>query len=156
MWSNLLKIKEWWNHVTEIPDLNRIIVFRIGIWKGLSVLIPDGGHIRPLSNKGFILLWKKVQKNALKKSTSEKINRIIPSLSPFWTYELCAPWNVLSRLTSRHQSLETRSATSKEAINSEEEEDLNITNSPLINLKDAIPMVKGHGLNSTRDRKSVV
>jgi hypothetical protein len=65
-----------------VPDLNKIIVLRIGIWNGLSVLIPEGGQISPLSSKGFNLLWKKVQKKALKNRTSEKIKRIIPSLRP--------------------------------------------------------------------------
>lgn len=85
IWSRELKIREWWNHVTVVPDLNKIIVLRMGIWKGLRVLIPDGGHIKPLSSRGFKLLWKKVQKKALKNSTSEKIKRIIPSLRPVWT-----------------------------------------------------------------------
>ncbi len=82
MWSRVLKMREWWNHVTVIPDLNKIIVFKMGIWKGLRVLIPEGGHTSPLSSNGFNLLWKKVQKKALKNNTSEKIKRIIPSLSP--------------------------------------------------------------------------
>jgi len=42
--------------VTVIPDLSKIIVFKIGIWNGLRVLIPDGGHISPLSNNGLSLL----------------------------------------------------------------------------------------------------
>jgi hypothetical protein len=59
------------------------MVFKIGIWKGFSVLMPEGGHISPVSRRGLRLLWKKVQKKALKNKTSEKINKIIPSLRPF-------------------------------------------------------------------------
>jgi len=103
-------MREWWNHVTVIPELRRIIVFKIGIWKGLRVLTPEGGQTRPLSSRGFNLLWKKVQKNALKNRTSEKMKRIIPSLSPVWTYLVWAPWKDPSRLTSRHHKLETSRA----------------------------------------------
>jgi len=48
--------------------------------------MPEGGHIKPLSSSGFSLLWKKVQKKALKNKTSEKMKRIIPSFKPVWTY----------------------------------------------------------------------
>ena len=113
IWSKALKIREWWNHVTVIPDLNKIIVLRIGIWKGFKVLTPEGGHISPLSSRGFNLLWKKVQKNALKNKTSEKIKRIIPIFSPVWTYLVWAPWKDPSRLTSRHHNLETSNASKR-------------------------------------------
>lgn len=150
MWSRLLNTSEWWNHVTEIPDLSKIIVLRIGIWKGLRVLIPEGGHISPLSSKGFNLLWKNVQKKALKKSTSEKIKRIIPSFSPFWTYNLWAPWKALSRLTSRHHRLEISRASARKLKIKKDDEDLNITNSLIIKLKETIPIVNGQGLSSTK------
>jgi hypothetical protein len=45
--------------------------------------MPEGGHISPVSRRGLRLLWKKVQKKALKNKTSEKMNKIIPSLRPF-------------------------------------------------------------------------
>jgi len=57
---------EWWAHVTVTPDLNRIIVFNRGIWKGLKIIIPEGGHISPISSVGLSLLWKKDQKKKRK------------------------------------------------------------------------------------------
>ena len=45
----------------------------------------------------------KVQKNPEKNITSEKINKIIPILSPNCTKDRWFPWKVDSRVTSRHQ-----------------------------------------------------
>jgi hypothetical protein len=65
-------------------------------------VIPIGGQQHPSSGVGANLLWKKAQKKAKKKHTSDKINRIIPHRSPFATYDVWWPRNVASRTTSRH------------------------------------------------------
>lgn len=64
--------------------------------------MPGGGHVHEISGVGARLLWKKPQKNAKKNITSETIKRIIPNFSPVRTVEVCRPWNVASRITSRH------------------------------------------------------
>lgn len=61
-----------------IPEDKRIAVFKRGIWKGLKIIIPVGGHLFPSSIAGDRLLWKKAQKNLIKKKISEIIKRIIP------------------------------------------------------------------------------
>ncbi len=65
-------------------------------------VIPTGGQQHPSSGVGASLLWKKAQKKAKKKQTSDKINKIIPHRRPLATYEVWAPINVASRTTSRH------------------------------------------------------
>jgi hypothetical protein len=57
-------------------------VFRRGICKGLKGEMPVGGQIAPNSTAGERLLWKKAQKNEIKKKISETINRIIPHRNP--------------------------------------------------------------------------
>lgn len=44
-----------------------------------------GGQQHPSSGVGASLLWKNAQKNAKKKHTSDRINRIIPQRRPFVT-----------------------------------------------------------------------
>ena len=44
-----------------------MIVFNKGIWNGLNGVILEGGHILPISIFGDNLLWKKAQKNLIKK-----------------------------------------------------------------------------------------
>jgi len=51
---------------------------------------------------GVNLEWKKVQKNETKKKTSEVINSSIPNFNPIVTWFVCNPWNVPSRVISRH------------------------------------------------------
>lgn len=77
-------------------------VFNRGIWKGLKGLTPWGGQRDPNSMAGDKLLWKKAQKKDKKKSTSDVINKIMPHRSPTPTFQVCNPWYVPSRLTSRH------------------------------------------------------
>jgi hypothetical protein len=48
-------------------------------------VIPTGGQQQPNSGVGANLLWKKAQKKAKKKHTSDKINSIIPQRSPVAT-----------------------------------------------------------------------
>ena len=59
--------------------------------------------MHPRSSVGANLLWKKAQKNALKNITSEVMNKIIPHSIPRWTFRVCMPQYVASRVTSRHQ-----------------------------------------------------
>ena len=51
---------------------------------------------------GASLLWKKAQKKEKKNATSEVINRIMPTRSPFTTGVVWCPRYVPSRTTSRH------------------------------------------------------
>lgn len=95
-------ITAMWAQVIEHPLERRIIVFSKGTSKGLIGVIPAGGHIFPSSKVGWRDEWKKAQKNAKKKNTSDLINRSIPSRIPFSTFSVCFPWNVASRVTSRH------------------------------------------------------
>ena len=60
------------------PDDNSTAVFKRGTKKGFRGVIPVGGHVTPISTEGASLLWKKAQKKAKKKQTSEVINKIIP------------------------------------------------------------------------------
>jgi hypothetical protein len=45
----------------------------------------------PISIVGERLLWKKAQKNLIKKNTSEVINKIIPHRKPLVTKLVCNP-----------------------------------------------------------------
>lgn len=78
----LFLIKEWWAHVTDTPDANKIAVLSRGIWKGFRGKIYIGGQHDPISILGAKLLWKYAQKKAKKKQTSEIINSIIPHHNP--------------------------------------------------------------------------
>jgi hypothetical protein len=84
------------------PDDTRIRVLRRGTLNGLKGDTPVGGQDKPISMLGDNLLWKKAQKNEKKNKTSEVINRIIPHFRPLITFEVCRPWKVDSRDTSRH------------------------------------------------------
>lgn len=64
------------------PEASRTVVFRRGTWKGLRGSIPVGGQHVPNSAVGAKLLWKKAQKKAKKKRTSDVINRAIPHRRP--------------------------------------------------------------------------
>ena len=95
-------IKAWWDHVTEIPEDNKIRVFRRGTSSGLKGIKPTGGHVAPSSEEGARLLWKKAQKKEKKKKISETINKIIPQRSPNSTIFEWSPWKVLSLEISFH------------------------------------------------------
>lgn len=77
--------------MTVTPDARSTPVLRRGIENGLIGVIPVGGQVQPISGVGARLLWKKAQKNAKKKSTSEAINKIIPQRSPLETTEVWCP-----------------------------------------------------------------
>jgi len=69
---------------------------------GLKKKIPLGGQIKPNSKSGDNLIWKNPQKNEIKNNNSLVIKRIIPNCNPLKTFNVCHPWKVLSRMTSRH------------------------------------------------------
>lgn len=139
-------IKLWWAHVTVIPDVNKIIVFSKGIWKGLNVLIPIGGQFIPISIDGDKLLWKNAQKNEIKKKSSEIINKIIPNFKLFWTLDVCIPWNVLSRIISRHHWYNVNKIIIFPRINKFKLFLLNHITNPVIEVIAPIDAVIGHGL----------
>jgi len=62
------------------------MVFSRGTPQGLREFNPLGGQICPMLKSGASLLWKKAQKNAKKKQTSEMMNKIMPIRSPRATY----------------------------------------------------------------------
>jgi len=78
------------------------MVFNRGISIGLNTKIPFGGHFIPISIEGESLAWKNLQKNDKKNITSEMINRIIPILIIFNTFDVWFPWREVSVLISRH------------------------------------------------------
>lgn len=98
----MLLINLWCDHVIEIPDLNKIIVFNNGIKNGLNILISIGGHIIPNSINWINDKWKNLQKKEIKKKISDIMNNNIPIFNPLKTLLECNPWYVLSRTTSRH------------------------------------------------------
>ena len=98
----LPSIRLWCAHVTVTPEAKSTAVFRSGTLNGFSGCTPTGGQQHPSSGVGARLLWKKAQKNAKKKQTSDRMNRIIPQRSPEVTYDVWHPRNVASRMMSRH------------------------------------------------------
>lgn len=89
--------------MTLTPEASRTAVFSRGTENGFKGETPVGGQEHPSSSVGARLLWKKAQKKALKNITSDVINKIIPHSNPCWTFFVCIPKNVASRITSRHQ-----------------------------------------------------
>ena len=73
------------------PEDNRIVVLRRGTSKGLIASIPAGGHTLPTSMLGLSDAWKKAQKKARKKKTSEQIKRTMPMRIPLSTLRVCLP-----------------------------------------------------------------
>jgi len=102
IWVKLFSIRAWWDHVTLMPEESKIRVFKRGTWVALNGVIPVGGQKNPISRVGASLLWKKAQKKEKKNNTSEVINKIIPHRKPLITCKVWRPWNVLSRMISRH------------------------------------------------------
>jgi len=92
--------------VIVAPDERRIIEFNIGIPMELKVEIPIGGHIKPNSTFGEILLWKNAQKNLKKNIISEVINIIMLNFNNFIVVSEWFPWRDDSRFTSRHHKNE--------------------------------------------------
>lgn len=57
-------------------------MFSSGTPQGDNGLIPIGGHVFPSSTVGANLLWKKAQKKAKKKHTSDTMNNTTPIRNP--------------------------------------------------------------------------
>lgn len=95
-------ISLWCAQVTVTPEASKTPVFNKGISKGFKGTIPEGGQQEPNSKLGANLLWKYAQKKAKKKQISDTINKIMPQRNPFDTCIVWNPWNVASRIISRH------------------------------------------------------
>lgn len=146
----LPSIRLWWAHVTVTPDARRTAVFRSGTLNGLIGVTPIGGQQQPNSGVGASLLWKKAQKNAKKKHTSDKMNRIIPHRSPLATYDVWCPRNVASRATSRHHWIIDRAVTSNATRRQDIPYPWNQLARPTASRNAPRAEVNGHGLNSTK------
>lgn len=79
-----------------------MIVFNNGVLYGSNLSIIEGGHLLPISILGDNDMWKKTQNIDKKKKISLIINKIIPHFNILLMWELWLPWNVLSRIISRH------------------------------------------------------
>lgn len=128
------------------PEVNKIAVFNKGIWNGLKIKIPKGGHTLPSSIAGDKLLWKKAQKNLMKKKISEIINKIIPHRNPDKTDSVCSPWNVPSREISRHHWYMVKIVIILPNKNNELSYWWNHFTNPEVIVKAPIAPVKGQGL----------
>ena len=124
-------------------------VFSNGTWKGLKTLIPNGGHIAPISTFGDNLLWKNAQKNLKKKKTSEIINKAIPHRKPSSTIEVWRPWILPSRLISRHHWIITNNNSLIPKKNKDIDSKWNQETIPVVKYKPPIEPNKGHGDSST-------
>lgn len=140
----------WWAQVTLTPDETSTTVFRSGTEKVSRPTTPTGGQQEPSSTAGPIELWKKPQKKAAKKQTSERMNKIIPCRRPVTTFVVWWPWNIPSRTTSRHQAAEVK-------ITTKSPTKIRVGRNPCT--QEAVPdvinsapkeAVKGQGLNSTK------
>jgi len=94
--------------VTLTPDLRRMRVFFRGIPILSTVSIPLGGNWTQISTTGTRAEWKNLQKNALKKKISFTMNHSTPILWDPVTLRVWFPWNVDSRVMSRHQIYMTK------------------------------------------------
>lgn len=89
--NHRLSVSAIWAQVIVAPEDNKIDVLSKGTSKGLIGSIPVGGQIEPTSTLGLKAEWKKAQKNAKKKNTSEQINKSIPIRMPLSTFAVCLP-----------------------------------------------------------------
>jgi len=109
-------------------------------------------------NAGDKLEWKKAQKKAKKNITSETINKIIPSLNPRCTENVCCSSKVASRIMSRHQVYITYKTVKKPVTNKRPPpEKLCIYKTPPEVMKKAPnEATKGQGLGSTKCHECLV
>ena len=136
--------------MTVTPEDSRTAVFRRGTRNGLMGLIPVGGHDTPSSIVGASLLWKKAQKKAKKKQTSDVIKSIMPYRSPVLTGRVWKPWKVASRITSRHHLMIVSSRSNVPAIRRRFFLAWNQRINPDVIISALTAPVRGHGLWSTR------
>ena len=132
------------------PLDSRMVVFKRGTSNGLMAEIPVGGQTLPTSMLGLKEEWKKAQKKAKKKNTSEEINNTMPIRRPSSTLLVCAPRCVPSRVMSRHHKyIVIRIRTSPNRIRSASYLCIQEASPPT---KHRLPIepVRGHGLMSTR------
>ncbi len=140
----------WWAQVTVTPEDSKTAVLSKGIRKGFIGVIPVGGQETPNSTVGASLLWKKAQKNAKKKHTSDVIKSTIPYRNPFLTGRVWNPWKVASRIISRHQFIIVSTRRIVPKINRAVLFTWNQRIRPEVIINALIAPVKGQGLWSTR------
>lgn len=143
-------IIEWWHQVTLTPEESKMIVLSRGTLNGLKACTPIGGHWAPSSTLGESLLWKKAQKNEEKNITSETINKIIPIRNPDSTIDVCLPWKVPSRLTSRHHWNIIREIIAIPKLNKVIDLFWNQSTSPVVIPSPATDLIRGQGDMFTR------
>ena len=68
-------------------------------------MISLGGHSISISIFGETEEWKNAQKKDTENINSEIINNTILNFKKLITQSVCNPWNVLSRIISRNQSI---------------------------------------------------
>lgn len=83
------------------PLAKSTTVFNRGTSNGLIDVTPVGGH-EEISTPGDKEEWKKDQKKEKKKQISLQMKSNMPIRKPSTTFLVCLPWNVASRVTSRH------------------------------------------------------
>lgn len=105
-----------------------------------------GGHVTPISTEGASLLWKKAQKKAKKKQTSDVIKRIMPYRRPFSTIAVCLPWKVASRIMSRHHFTMVVASSKNPIVRRVSLLVWNHKTSPEVIISPLIAPVRGHGL----------
>jgi len=86
-WQSIL----WWAQVTLTPEESKTTVLRRGTEKVSRATMPTGGQQQPSSTAGLRELWKKAQKKAPKKQTSDKMKRIMPDRKPVMTLGVWDP-----------------------------------------------------------------
>lgn len=150
VWEWLFSMRLWWAQVTVTPDPSKIMVLRRGTWNGLNGVTPLGGHINPISIDGASLLWKNAQKKEKKNKISDVINKIIPQRNPLDTIEVWRPWNVPSRLISRHHWMQVNTMIQTPIRNKFILNSWNHFTIPVVIVRAAVAPVKGHGLWSTK------
>ena len=125
-------------------------MFNRGTPHGERGLIPLGGHLLPSSIAGDNLLWKKAQKNAKKKHTSDTINKTSPIRNPRAVVSVWKPTIVPSRITSRHHWNIVIIINTNPRLNKVIPCPWNHEAVPLVKNKAPKDPVKGHGLYSTK------
>lgn len=145
----MLPNNAWCAQVTLTPEANKITVFKRGTWNALRESIPHGGQIPPNSITGLNLEWKKAQKKERKKKISLTIKRIIPNIKPLRTFLECPPWNVLSRITSRHHIVAVNNKIIKDKTIKDISAYTNILTKPTTQVTTPIPVIIGQGEDLT-------